>query len=160
MGRLGRPHGVRGAIVVHPETDAPDRFRPGASLRLDDGRSLTVSSVTGRDRPLVVRFAEVGSREEAEALRGSILTIRLAERRPLEPDEFWPDDLVGARVLDPDDIELGTVIGVVEGSAQDRLRVETGGAVVEIPFVAALVPEVDLEAGFVRVAPVEGLLNP
>ena len=146
--------------MVHPDTDHPDRFRPGVALRLDDGRLLTVESVLDRDRDLVIRFAEVGSREEAEGLRGSLLTIPSSERRPLDTDEYWPDELVGARVLDADGAELGTVIGVVEGAAPDRLRVESGDGVVEVPFVSALVPEVDVEAGVVRVVAIEGLFSP
>lgn len=146
-------------MVVHPDTDHPERFRPGATFRSEDGRPLTVESVFPRGPVLVVGFTEVGSREQAETLRGSIVTIPSSERRPLDEDEFWPDELVGSTVLDPEDGTLGTVAGVVEGAAQDRLLVDTGDGIVEVPFVAALVPEVDLERRFVRVAPIEGLFT-
>lgn len=146
-------------MVVHPDTDHPERFRPGATFRSEEGRTLTVESVFPRGPVLVVGFAEVGSREQAETLRGSVVTIPSAERRPLDEDEFWPDDLVGSTVLDPEDGTLGTVAGVVEGAVQDRLLVDTGDGIVEVPFVAALVTEVDVERRIVRVVPIEGLFT-
>lgn len=124
-----------------PESDDPDRFAPGAVLATDDGVALTVrASNRYRDRGLVVAFEGVGSREDAERLRGELLTVAAAGRRPLGDGEFWEDDLVGVTAVSPDGTVLGTVSGVEFGVGQDRLVITTPhGTEVLVPFVAALV---------------------
>jgi 16S rRNA processing protein RimM len=158
VGRIGRAHGLHGYVVVHPETDNPERFVAGSSL-LVDGRRLTVAGVRTADTALLVRFEGIADRTVADALRGSVIAIPAGERRPLHAGEYWPDELVGLRVLDAAGTERGTVVGMIEGSAQDRLVVETPAGVFEVPFVSALVPEVDQEAGIVRLADIAGLLG-
>ncbi len=139
IGRIGRPHGLRGEVTVVPESDAAERFLPGSTLTTDTGRDLVVSaSRPYRDRGLVVAFEGVADRTAAEALRGMILTIAAGERRALDEDEFWIDDLVGLRVLDPSGRPVGTVVDVVLGP-QDRLVVDVETGEVEVPFVHDLV---------------------
>lgn len=149
-------------MVVEPETDDPaHRFRPGAELSTRDGRTLTVRSRRDRSGPLLVRFEGVDDRDAAEALRGTDLLIDPGERRELGEDEFWPDELVGLAVRDRGGALLGRVADVLEGAAQARLLVETTeGVVVEVPFVAELVPEVDPSGGTVVVDPIPGLMDP
>lgn len=106
----------------------------------------------------MVRFAGITDRTAAETLTGSSLTIDVDRRRPLEPDEYWPDELVGLRVFSEAGEELGVVSAVIEGSAQYRLQVEGGRGTFEVPFVAALVPEVDQQAGRIVIALLPGLL--
>lgn len=109
---------------------------------------------------LLVRFDGCPDRTSAEALRGIALFVEAGERRTLGQDEFWPDELVGLEVRDPSGHRRGTVTAFMEGAAQDRLIVETPDGPVEIPFVKALVPVVDVEEGFIVVEPVEGLIPP
>lgn len=158
VGRVGKPHGLAGDVFVFPETDHPDRFSVSAEVFVD-GRATTVAASRSTDDRLVVRFAGVTGRPQAELLRGFLVTIPEHARRALEPDEWWPDQLVGLRVLDHHGVEQGTVIAVVEGVAQDRLVVRTDVHEVEIPFVEQVVPAVDVEAGIIRLAPIEGLLT-
>lgn len=108
---------------------------------------------------LLVRFAEVGDRTGAEALRGTSFTIDPADRRDLEDGEFWVEDLVGCRVIGQDDEPIGVVESVEFGAAQDRLAVRTESGRFEVPFVDAIVPEVDLERRVIVVAPPEGLFE-
>lgn len=99
-------------------------------------------------------------RTAVEGLRGATLSIPASERRALGSDEFWVDELVGFAVHDPDGRRLGEVVDVVEGVGQDRLVVAAeGGGVVEIPFVAALVPEVSRDGRFVVVTPLGGMFD-
>lgn len=111
-----------------------------------------------RQNGLLVRFAGVTDRTAAEHLSGSALYIDPDQRRPLEPDEYWPDELVGMRVVSVGGDQLGTVQSVIEGSAQYRLVVHGDRGGFEVPFVSALVPEVDPEAGCIVVADIPGLL--
>jgi 16S rRNA processing protein RimM len=147
VGYVVRPHGVRGAVVVKPLTDAPDvRFVAGSELRTAAGDHLSLRGVSEHPSGLVLEFTEVTDRDQAQALAGSTLTIDASERIALGDDEFWPDDLIGCRVVDPSGANLGSVVAVEFGAAQDRLVIETAdGRRGEVPFVDALVPEVDVE---------------
>ncbi len=160
VGYVRRAHGIRGAVVVRPTTDAPDRrFSPGAVFDTDRGR-LEIATVAPHKDGLVVAFVGIDDRTTAEALRGTTLTIEPAERRELEAGEYWPDDLVGCHVEAPDGSMLGTVVEVVVGEAQDRLVVRTpDGRPVQVPFVDALVPDVDVPARRIVVDAPEGLFG-
>lgn len=140
VGRIGRPHGVRGEATIRLETDDRTRFEAGALLRRQDGPDLVVAaSRPYRDRGLIVSFEGVGDRSAAEALRGTTLWADLEARRPTEPGEFWIDQLVGLTAVDGAGFPLGEVAAVVTGG-QDRLVVMTpDGREVLVPFVTALV---------------------
>lgn len=144
-----------------PVTDHPGRFSLGATLSTDEpvARRLRVLACRSHGRGLIVSFAEVDDREKADLLRGVGLTIAASERRPLNVDEFWPEDLEGLEVRSPAGERLGTVTAVVVGEAQDRLVVSlASGRSAEVPFVAHLVQEVQPEKGYLVVMPIEGLL--
>lgn len=158
VGRIGRPHGLQGYVAVHPDTDNPDRFAPGSGVTSGSGRSLTVERSQWRADSLLVRFTEVQDRTAAEALTGEFLFIEEAERRRLADDEYWPDDLIGLEVESAGGDVAGTVEDVIEGSAQYRLVVRGEVGVFEVPFVAALVPDVDLERRRIVLADIPGLI--
>lgn len=170
VGRIGKPHGIRGEVTLDVRTDEPERrFAPGTTLRAEapagaDRRpsSLTVARARWHQSTLLVTFEELTDRNAAEAARGTVLhaTIGLDET-PDDPEEFYDHQLVGLDVVDVDGTPLGTVKALVHGSAQDLLTVRTAdGRDALVPFVTALVPEVDLEAGRVVVADRPGLVSP
>ncbi len=162
VGYVRRAHGINGAVVVRPLTDDPaNRWTPGAVLLSDHEppRPYTVVDAAPYRDDLLVQFADVNDRSASEVLRGTSFTIESDERRDLDDDEFWPDELVGCAVVD----EAGTAIGVVEavefGAAQDRLAVRTDDGRFEVPFVDAIVPTIDLEARVVVLTAPAGLLE-
>jgi 16S rRNA processing protein RimM len=159
VGTVGKPHGLRGTVVIHPETDNPERFERGRQVRDDKGRLLTVERCQGSEAVLLVSFAEVTDREGAEALRGAILSIDLLERRSLSADEFWPEDLIGLEARDPAGTVIGSIRGVDADSPQSRLTIATPRGDFIVPLVNALVPEVNLAGGYLVVQPIEGLLE-
>lgn len=159
MGIVGRPHGLDGTVVVHPETDHPARFGPGSELQTDRSRRLTVRSAQAVEEILLVRFREIGDREGAEALRGALLTIDIGQRRDLGDDEFWPEDLVGLQVRDPAGVPIGSVVAVDIEAPQARLTIATSRGDFPVPLVTGLVPMVDLAGGFLVVAPIAGLFD-
>jgi 16S rRNA processing protein RimM len=165
VGRVGRSHGVRGEVSVELRTDEPDkRFAVGAALQTGGPRSrrLTIRSVRPHTGRLLVAFDEVRDRSDAEALRGAILSAEVeANQRPDDPEEFYDRQLIGLHVLVSDRGAVGEVTGVVHLPLQDALSVRcTDGREVLVPFVAELVPEVDLASGTLRVADRPGLLDP
>jgi 16S rRNA processing protein RimM len=176
VGRIGRPHGVRGEVTVEIRTDDPDdRFAVGRVLATDPAESgpLTVERVRRHSGRLLVGFAGVGDRAAAEDLRGLLLVIDSADLPPSgNADEFYDHELIGLAAVTVDGMKIG-VVTEVRHPGQDLLVIsraagdiaqEAGapGAAeddeVMVPFVAALVPEVDVGAGRIVIDPPPGLL--
>jgi 16S rRNA processing protein RimM len=108
---------------------------------------------------LLLRLEELADRTAAEAARGILLEVPLdPDESPEDPEEFYDHQLVGLRVEDESGRVRGTVTGVVHGPAQDLLAVDADGTEALVPFVTALVPEVDLAGGRIVVADRPGLL--
>jgi 16S rRNA processing protein RimM len=163
VGRIGPVRGVRGDVFVAPFTDAPEeRFAPGAVLRTDPPSAgpLTVVSSNSASGKLVVHFDGVDGRPAAEALRGVQLVVAAADRPPLEdPDEFYDTDLVGLTARTVGGEELGPVSDVIHVGGADYLVVQMAAREQLIPFVAAIVPTVDLAGGSVVIDPPDGLFE-
>lgn len=166
VGRIGRPHGVRGEVVVRLMTDEPERrFAIGAVLVAGPpvDRPLTVERLRWSGRQLVVGFTGSGNRESAVALRGAILEIDVpaGERPSGGEDEFFDRDLIGLTVVDDRaSVIIGVVREVLHLPGQDLLVVRDGDAAPEtlIPFVAEMVTAVDLERREIRVSLPDGLV--
>jgi 16S rRNA processing protein RimM len=169
VGRIGKPHGIRGEVTVDVRSDEPDRrFQVGARLRTapPPGSAFSHATLTVR-RPrwhqstLLVAFDEIPDRSAAESARGVVLHATIAaDEAPDDPDEFYDHQLEGLAAYDVDGTHLGEIAGLVHG-AQDLLRVRTNdGREALVPFVAALVPEVDLPGGRVVIADRPGLVQP
>ena len=164
VGRIGRPHGVRGAVSIEVRTDEPDRrFFPGARLLSDSGRELTVSSVTWHSGRLLITFEGYPDRTAIEQLRGQVLSVdRPEDEQPEEPDEFYDSSLVDCQVIDEAGPLIGTVLEVAHLPAQDMLVIRSAGdedREILIPFIEEFVPGVDIANKRITVAPPEGLLD-
>lgn len=170
VGRIGKPHGIRGEVTLDVRSDEPDRrFAVGATLRAEPPRgsssplrTLTVGRTRWHQTTLLVTFAELGDRNAAEAARGITLLARIpADETPEDPDEFYDRQLVGLAAHDVDGTLLGEVVALVHGGAQDLLEIRAvDGRSTLVPFVKALVPEVDLASGRLVVADRPGLVAP
>ncbi|HEY9409952.1 MAG TPA: ribosome maturation factor RimM [Jiangellaceae bacterium] len=164
IGRIGRAHGIRGEVTVDVRTDTPDeRFTDGAVLATDPAAAgpLTVRRARWHSGRLLVHFAGVADRTAAELLRGVSLLAEIgADESTGDPEEFFDHQLLGLSVVTPDGAEVGEVSDVVHAPGQDLLAVRRPGAAeVLVPFVAELVPEVDLDAGRLVVDPPPGLFD-
>ncbi|MFQ6538585.1 MULTISPECIES: ribosome maturation factor RimM [Aphanothece] len=165
VGKVVAAQGLKGELRVLPMSDFPERFtRPGRRwLQRGQDAARAVELKSGRQLPgkelFVVRLAEVDSREAAEALVGQSLLVRARDRPRLARGEFHLLDLVGleVRLLDTG-ARVGTVTDLVH-AGQDLLQVEAGGRLLLIPFVAAIVPEVNLDGGWIGITPPPGLLE-
>ena len=166
VARVGRAHGIRGEVTVEVRTDAPgERFVPGTHLHVSGDHELagvdrlTVASVRDHNGTLLLGFEEVLDRTAAEALRGAVLEADVPDDVD-EPDAWYDHQLVGLRALDPAGEELGEVVAVEHLPAQDLLVVRRpDGARRMVPFVAAIVPTVDVPGGTLVVDAPSGLLD-
>lgn len=167
VGRVGRPHGLRGEVTVEVRTDDPDqRFAAGSSLATvpADRGPLTVAGSRWHSGRLLVRFAGHEDRDAAEALRDTVLAIDSDQLAPLaDPEEFYDHDLIGLTVVTVAGEQVGAVADVLH-HGQDLLVIAgagpRSGAEILVPFVAAIVPEVDVAAGKLVIDPPPGLLDP
>jgi 16S rRNA processing protein RimM len=170
VGRVGRPHGVRGDLVIGVRTDEPDlRFAVGAVLDASgepeptgDQHTLTVARARWHSGQLLVAFEGVTDRTAAAELTGTWLSVDAAQLpRTGDPDEFRDHELIGLSVRTPDGEQVGVVTDVLH-HGQDLLvikRADGGGEECLVPFVKAIVPEVDVDARLVVIDPPPGLLD-
>lgn len=167
VGRLTKPHGLKGGIKLELFTDNPElRFVPGAVFHLQVpeespwfGRTITMRELRWFNDSPVGFFDELPDRTAAEGIVRAILWIDEQAVAAGEEENAWYDhQLVGMSVV-RDDVVLGTVAEVQHFPAQDLLAVTTEHGTVLVPFVEAIVPSVDLAAGVVRVTPPAGLFE-
>lgn len=165
VARVGRALGVKGDVLVDVLTDEPERrLVPGADLLImGERRALRVESVRAHGGRLCLHFEGVDDRTAAESLTGLLLEIeRASDERPEDPEEFYDDALIGLEVLTEGGDRVGTVVEVLHLPGQDVLAVRASddGPEVLVPFVAEIVPVVDLAAGRIVIDPPAGLLDP
>jgi 16S rRNA processing protein RimM len=162
VARIGKAHGLRGEVTVQVLTGAPDeRFVPAATFATEPPSAgpLVVRSARDHNGVLLLGFEGTVDRSGAETLRG----VRLLAD-PLEDnddEETWYErELVGLKAVTVGGDEVGEVTGLQPGAAQDLLVLRlTDGRRALVPFVTAIVPEVDIEGGRVVLDPPPGLLD-
>ena len=163
VGRIARPHGLRGQVVVNPETDfLEERFRPGATLWARTGEqetALTITSARVQNGRPVVAFDGLLRREDVEPLAGVELRVPESELQPLEPGRYYEHQLIGCVVETVGDVELGRVSRVEGGAGGSRLVVEGRAGEILIPFAVDICVSIDVGAGRIRIAAPEGLID-
>ncbi|WP_149359982.1 ribosome maturation factor RimM [Lolliginicoccus suaedae] len=167
IGRVAKSHGVHGELVVEVRTDAPeDRFIPGAELhgrreRDQATRPFVIETVRQHSGRLLVRLEGIRDRDMADALRGTLFVVDSADLPPSEDDSYYDHELEGLRAFLRDGgAELGTVREVLHTAAGELLAITTTeGKEVLVPFVTEIVPDIDLAAGRITIAPPDGLLE-
>ncbi|MGW4930851.1 ribosome maturation factor RimM [Agromyces sp. NPDC004153] len=166
VGRLTKAHGLKGAIKLELYTDDPERrFVPGAEFSLQvpesspwHGKHLTLRELRWYNGHPVGFFEGVDDRTAAEGLVKAILWVEHVDEETPEDDAWYDHQLVGLTVM-RDGVEVGEVVHVDHLPAQDLLIVKAQGREVMVPFVSAIVPEVDIAAGTLTVTPPAGLFE-
>jgi 16S rRNA processing protein RimM len=163
VGRIARPHGLRGHVVINPETTfVEERFVPGAVLwaRSANGdESLTVRDVRVQNGRPVVGFEGFASVEAVERLSGVELRIPEEALQPLEEQQYYEHQLVGCQVRTIRDGEVGVVARVEGGSGGSRLVIEGSRGEIQIPLAVEICVDVDIARKTIRINPPEGLLE-
>ena len=163
IGRIGPAHGNQGEVLVEPWTDAPElRYAAGAVLRTqpETAGPLTVATHRFAGDRLIVRFEGIADRNAVEALRSTVLLIAATDRPELEdPDEFYDTDLIGLAIHDLQGTAFGPVLDVVHLSGAIYLQFKLDGVERMLPFIASMVPEIDIAGGRVVIDPPDGLFE-
>ncbi len=138
---MGRPHGLDGSFVVENASEDPRRFEVGALLWVDGAEARVVASKRARGRPVI--------KLDREVPRGTVLEVPVADLPPPEEDAYYVFQLVGLAVEEEGGRELGRVLKVDPGVANDVLMLDSG---VALPLHEACVLEVDVDGGRIVVA--------
>lgn len=162
VGRIGRPHGVRGEVVVESESDVPERFSVGAELELvtaQGRRSVRLEAVRTHRQRLLVRFEGIADRDEAESLRGATLEVSVDRTPPPEADTYYYFELAGCRCRDRLHGDLGRVVDLIEDGGGLLLEVSDGERTLMIPFVRRFLVAVDRGARAIELDLPAGLIE-
>ncbi|HEX7071145.1 MAG TPA: ribosome maturation factor RimM, partial [Rhodothermales bacterium] len=165
VGRIGRPHGVRGEVKVIPETDEPERLEGLDVMYVcpagGEPEPMQVDGLryqhSSKGLTLLVKFAGFETPEAAMALRQRAVMVR-SEDMPIEEDEVLVADLIGYEVLSESGERIGLITNVLDMPAQTVYEITRGdGSVSLLPGVAEFVRRIDSDERRMVVAPIEGL---
>lgn len=161
VGRLGRPHGIRGEVTVEIRTDEPElRFAPGSSVFLSSGKLINIESIRWHQNLLLVKFAGINNRNESETLRGLLVEVEVEDLElPEDENEFYDRQLIGLKVIEKN-TQIGVIDDVLHLPGHDLLSIKLNdGREMLLPFVEEFVPIIDLEDGTISITPPAGLME-
>ena len=163
VGKIVRPHGIRGEVKVSPLTDWPERFHAFRNLYLvsegEHGEWVEIEKVKIQGNRIVLKFSGIDDRNRAESIRGFILKIDEKDCPPLPEGYFRIDQLIGLSVKTLGGESVGILVDVLRMPAQDVYVVDAQGKELLIPAVKDFIKDVDLERGIVLIEPIDGLLD-
>lgn len=126
VGRLRRPHGVKGEMVMEVLTGFPERLHPGKEVYVGEGRQpIRLASVRPHDKALLVSLAGIENPEEAGRYRNALVFVRAADLPPLPEGEYYHHELIGMVVQNEDGQVVGELVNVLETRANDVYEIKT-----------------------------------
>lgn len=167
VGIITSTHGVRGEVKVFPTTDDAGRFKKLKEVILDTGNGspdggqtvLEIENVKFFKQFVILKFKGIDNLNDVEKYRQKSLYVTRKNAVKLRRDEYFIADLEGLKVLDEDEKEIGVLREVLETGANDVYIIDmTDGKELLLPAIKQCVLDVDVEAGFMKVHILEGLL--
>lgn len=147
VGKLGRPHGIAGEIVLQLQTHFPNRLVSGKEIFLGDTHlPYTIESSRGAGKELILKFPEITNREEVAKLTNLFVYVRLDTLPKLKEGEYYYHQLIGCSVFDQSDKLLGVLTEILETRANDVYLVKADdGAEVLLPAIPDVIIQVDID---------------
>lgn len=160
VGRIIKPHGVRGDLAMKVITDYPERLPELKTLYVGPAfEPYTVKRVRFHAGGTLMLFKEVQDRNAAEALRGMMVYVHIDDAVPLEEGEYYLFQIAGARVITEAGDEIGILTDVLETGANDvYVIIAPDGQEILIPAIPEVIKQVDTEKHVVTINPLDGLL--
>lgn len=163
VGRVVRPHGIRGDLKTVPYTDEPEQFKQFKSVFVEksgeNGKWFEIEKVRFQQKGIILKLSGVDDRNDAETFRGSVLRVRAS----VLPEPVLSENsllrIVGFSVISSSGENIGRVEDVLQTSAQNVLVVNCGGKEILIPAVDAFLTEINLMEGMIVIDPIDGLLD-
>ncbi len=159
IGRIRKPHGVRGDVRVQPYTDLPERFTWLETVYIgeDDLRPVVVESARFHGQLILLKLAGYDSREAVQELRGEWLLVPESEAIPLEEGEYYLYQLEGLQVFTDEGENLGELVQVIETGANNVFVVRGESGDLLLPDTDEVVEEIDFANGRMTVHLLPGL---
>lgn len=160
LGQIVNAVGLKGETRVYPYTDYKERFEELPELYIEE-TVYTVEKVRYMGEMAVIKFKGVEDRTAAERLKGRYLYVDRENARELEEDEYFIPDMIEMEVADEDGRLLGTLIDVIQNTAQDLYEVKAAdtGKLFFIPAVGEFILNVDLEKRRMTVRLIDGMME-
>lgn len=160
IGKILKPHGVRGEMRVMPHTDLPERFTWLESVYVGDKKPvlIEVESVRFHKNLILLKLVGYDSREAVESLRNQWLQVDEVDAIPLEEDEYFLFQLEGLTVKTDEDELLGTIQQVIQTGANNVFVVKSTKGELLIPDTKEVVLDIDFDAKLMLVHIIDGLL--
>ena len=163
IGRVVRPHGLKGEVVVDVLTDFPERFSEGLRVRLSGAaaaaREVCIAAVRPQRDRLLITFEGISDVSAAETLRNAELSVGRADVAPRPPGYVYHWEIEGAAVLDGNGRSLGRVVELADAGGRPLLVVDTPHGRRDVPFASPIVVSVDVAGQRVVLDPPPGLLD-
>jgi 16S rRNA processing protein RimM len=160
IGRVVKPHGVRGEISVEVHTDRLERFEKGRTVFIGDGeRALTSEGYRTHKSSILLKLAGVENRSHAENLRGKWLKIPFVDAIPLDNGEYFLFQALGLNVFTDLGDHLGKVVEIIETGANNVFVVDSNGRELLIPDIDEVILDVDIDEGKMVINVIPGLFG-
>ena len=160
VGKIVNTHGLKGEVKILPWTDYPEVFEDIEEIYLPDGTKLKIKGVKYQKNNIIVKLEGINYIDEAEKLKGKVITADREFLGELEEGVYYVADLIGLSVVTADGEEIGKISDVLRTGANDVYEVKREGAKdLLIPVIDSVVKDVDIEGGKVLVELMEGLLD-
>ncbi len=161
VGKLRRPHGLHGEILMSVWTDFPNRLKPGLAIYVGKNHTLrTIRSVRWHRDDMLIAFEDITDRDQAGIFRNQLMMVRSDDRPALPDGEFYQHQLLGMRVIQEEgDLLLGTLTEIIETGANDVYIVRAaGGREILLPAIESVIVNIDIEHKEIHVKLLPGLL--
>lgn len=161
VGKLGKPHGVHGEIMMYVYTEFPERLVPGDVVYIgEEHHPLRLTGVRSHAKGLLLSLAGMEDRETVAELRNSLVQVLTADRPQLPQGQYYQHQLLGLKVVDEDNMQLGHITGILETGANDVYIIQDkSGREVLIPAIESVILDINLELNQVRVHLLPGLID-
>lgn len=150
IGKIGAPHGIRGEVRITPLTDFPGRFENLRMVFVEE-QEIVIERMQYHHRFIILKFAGVNDRSAAELFKGKLLHVDRKDVPPLEPGEYYAFDVIGLKVTDEVQGELGEIVEILKTGSNDVYIAKQNGQETLIPALKSVVLQIDLENGRMQV---------
>ena len=163
LGRIVRKHSFKGEVVIKLDTDEPELYQEMESVYVDFGNNLVPffieKSSLHKGNQLRVRFEDVNSEADADAILKSDIYLPLTLLPKLSGDQFYFHEIIGFKVVDRNFGEVGIIVKINETAAQPLFEIDREGTVILIPMVDEFIKKVDRENKKIEVQTPDGLIE-
>jgi 16S rRNA processing protein RimM len=158
VGRVLRPHGIRGDLLVEPLTEFPERLAPGDTVYVGEpARQQIVAAARLHRQQLIVHLAGCDGRDCADTFRGQLIQIPLEAAAPLPPGRYYHHQLIGLQAYSDEGEHLGSLTSILETGANDVYVITGPTGDLLLPAIRSVILNIDLESGRLTVHLLEGL---